>query len=100
MEPSAKSVSAPREDVEVRPGCFGRERELDRLEALFHEASSGRSGRVAFVTGDAGIGKSRLLDELRHRLRRADVLVLEGRCREIAGGALPYQPIIEIVSQA
>ncbi|HZS39808.1 MAG TPA: sigma 54-interacting transcriptional regulator [Polyangia bacterium] len=83
-----------------RPGIFGRERELDRLEALYSAARDSRGGRVAFVTGEAGIGKSRLLDELRHRLKRAEVLVLEGRCREVAGGALPYQPIREIVEAA
>ncbi len=81
----------------LRHGCFGRERELNRLEALYAEALASGGGRVALVTGEAGIGKTRLLDELRHRLQLSGVLVLEGGCREAASA---YQPVIEIVDGA
>src|SRR5580704_3274817 len=45
----------------------GRERSLATLEELFADVKAGR-GQVVFVSGDAGIGKSRLLLEFRHRL--------------------------------
>ncbi len=55
----------------------GREPEFERLHALV----AGWNGAFAVVTGDAGIGKSRLLAEFRSQLRarRPDARVLVGR---------------------
>src|SRR5262245_27680903 len=83
-----------------RPGLFGRERELAQLEALFAAARDGRSGRVALVTGEGGIGKSRLLDEHARRLRENGVLVLEGHCLDPQAGARAYAPIVAILEAA
>jgi transcriptional regulator with GAF, ATPase, and Fis domain/tetratricopeptide (TPR) repeat protein len=82
------------------PSCVGREGELEQLLSLFQVARDEGSGRVALVTGDAGIGKSRLFAELDHRLRAADVRVLEGNCREGTGHASTYHPIAQIVGGA
>jgi DNA-binding NtrC family response regulator/tetratricopeptide (TPR) repeat protein len=97
--PASLPVELAPHSASLRQGCFGRDRELNRLEALYAEAVAAGGGRVALVTGEAGIGKTRLLDELRHRLELSNVLVLEGSCRE-AKGAPPYQPVIEIVDAA
>jgi len=85
------------EGASSRLGCLGRERELARLEALFAAGRDSGGGRVALITGEAGIGKSRLLDALRARFDAAGVPVHEGRCREAAP---PYLPVIEIVEAA
>ncbi len=61
----------------------GRERELDALLAAFDEAKSGR-GQVAFIVGEAGLGKSRLLHEFRRRLGSERHLWVEGRCASFA----------------
>jgi class 3 adenylate cyclase/tetratricopeptide (TPR) repeat protein len=61
----------------------GRERELDLLRATFDTARQGR-GQVAFIVGEAGIGKSRLLYELRRRLADRPHYWLEGRCASYA----------------
>ena len=52
--------------------CVGREKELALLSALFDESVEERAPRVALVTGNAGLGKSRLRHELLARLRARD----------------------------
>src|SRR5258706_11852007 len=81
-------------DLRGLPRCVGRERELAALERLHAEVIQGGRGRVALVTGDAGIGKTRLTQELRRRLQARGATVVEGRSRE-GGGA--YQPRLEVV---
>ncbi|MGH7857710.1 MAG: ATP-binding protein, partial [Candidatus Binatia bacterium] len=73
----------------------GRERELAQLEDLFRQAKSG-GGQVAFLAGEAGIGKSRLVYELRRRLTEAgeDAIWLEGRCVSF-GHSIPLLPIAD-----
>ena len=77
----------------VRSAFVGRARELAQLFAGLDDAIAGR-GRLFLLVGEAGIGKSRLADELIHaaRARRVDVVV--GRCWE-AGGAPAYWPWVQ-----
>ncbi len=79
------------------PRCVGRDRELAGLERLYGEAIDGGRGRVALVAGPAGIGKTRLMQELRRRLKARGATVLEGRSRE---GARAYEPILEVIDSA
>lgn len=71
----------------------GRGQELAQLVAGLDDATAGR-GRLFLLVGEAGIGKSRLADELTQvaRTRRVDVLI--GRCWE-AGGAPAYWPWVQ-----
>jgi class 3 adenylate cyclase/tetratricopeptide (TPR) repeat protein len=73
----------------------GRERELATLLDLFAQVKAGR-GQVAFLAGDAGIGKSRLVLEFRRRLAEAgeSVTWLEGQCVSF-GQSIPFLPVIE-----
>ena len=71
-------------DVAVEQGLtplIGRERELSLLHELFQQVKAGH-GQVVLAAGEAGIGKSRLLLELRRALEQAgeEVTWLEGRC--------------------
>jgi len=60
---------APRSLPVGRPSAFrGREPELERLFRAFEEAQDGQ-GRVVWIEGEAGIGKTRLVDEMVARLR-------------------------------
>jgi DNA-binding NarL/FixJ family response regulator len=59
-----------------------RDRELDSLRAVLLEAAGG-GGRLALVEGPAGIGKSRLLAELRRSAQEGDVRVLSARGSEL-----------------
>ncbi|HEX2303366.1 MAG TPA: adenylate/guanylate cyclase domain-containing protein [Gaiella sp.] len=77
------------------PGVLvGRDEEVSRLLAVMRELDSGR-GRVMFLTGDAGIGKTRLLGELRE-MAGVDTTWLERHCPSY-GGELLYWPFAEIL---
>ena len=74
-----------------------RERELDVLNSLFREAKQGRGLAVA-ISGEAGIGKSRLVREFARRHAGADVCFIEARCyRDV--GALPYGPWTTVLKE-
>ncbi len=75
------------------PLFVGRERELTALTAGLDDALAGR-GALFLVSGEPGIGKSRLTDELATRARARGARVLSGRCWE-AGGAPAYWPWVQ-----
>ena len=74
---------------------MGREFELDTLGRLFDRLEEGK-GSIALVLGEAGLGKSRLLFELRNRATPRGFRWLEGRTLSF-GDALPYWPLKEIL---
>ncbi len=55
-------------DVERETGLVGRDMELAELTALYERAAGG-DGQVVLIEGEAGIGKTRLVDEFISRLR-------------------------------
>jgi predicted ATPase len=84
-------------DASVERGLtpyVGRDEQLAQLRTLFEQARSGH-GQVAFITGEAGIGKSRLLLEFRRALA-GTAAWLEGRCISW-GETFPYLPVMGIV---
>jgi tetratricopeptide (TPR) repeat protein len=81
----------------TRSRFVGRDREIATLGELFVQVEQGR-GRVAGVVGEPGLGKSRLLLELR-RAVGARARFLEGRCLSY-GSAVPYLPILDLVRGA
>ncbi|MCW2954844.1 MAG: transcriptional regulator, LuxR family, partial [Conexibacter sp.] len=71
----------------------GRTAELAELEAVVHDAAEGRPS-LAFVAGESGVGKSRLVDELIRRARGNGARVLSGDCVELGEDELPYAPLV------
>jgi class 3 adenylate cyclase/tetratricopeptide (TPR) repeat protein len=72
----------------------GRERELSLLLDAFERARAGE-GQAVFLVGEAGIGKSRLLLELRRRIESVATWQ-EGHCLSF-GGAMAFHPLIDLV---
>jgi DNA-binding CsgD family transcriptional regulator len=75
------------------PTLIGRTAELARLDAALAQARSG-SSVLLFVSGDAGIGKSRLMETFADRAREHDAIVFSGACLDLAEGAAPYAPFV------
>jgi class 3 adenylate cyclase/tetratricopeptide (TPR) repeat protein len=76
----------------------GRERELALLEAELSVAEAGRSARLTTVVGSAGVGKSRLVEELAGRAA-TEVRFLRGRCLPYGRG-ITFWPVVEAVRDA
>ena len=74
------------------PKLVGRDAELARLDAVVADAVVGR-GRALLVLGDTGMGKTRILAELRESSGQ-NILWLEGRCSSY-GGEASHGPFAE-----
>jgi tetratricopeptide (TPR) repeat protein len=84
----ALSAGRPRVPVRCETALRGRAQDVADLEATFQDALAGR-GRVVFLVGEAGLGKSRLAHELLQAHATQDVEVLYGAYRaDRHGGAL------------
>ena len=73
------------------PTFVGRADELAALEGALGRAAAGVPA-FAFVAGESGVGKSRLVAEFESRAREAGARVLVGHCLELGGRAIPYAP--------
>jgi len=71
----------------------GRDRELGEVRRLVEAASAGAGGAL-LITGEAGIGKSRMLAETVALARAAGFAVLSGRA--VPGGGT-YRPVADAV---
>ena len=76
----------------------GRDDELGRLLSLLDDAEGGRSV-VALVSGDAGVGKTRLVSEVRSLAAGRGFTVLSGQCAEL-GDSVPYLPLADALRGA
>ncbi len=83
--------------VQVSSEMVGRDQELAKLELHILKAVNGQ-GSVVNVFGEPGVGKSRLLAELRQRDVISRVSILEGRSISI-GKNLSFHPIIDLFKQ-
>jgi class 3 adenylate cyclase/tetratricopeptide (TPR) repeat protein len=81
----------------VRP-LVGRAEELTRLRSAFEDAVAARTARLVAVLGEAGMGKSRLVEEFVHGAERS-ATVLRGRCLPYGRG-ITFWPLIEILRAA
>jgi class 3 adenylate cyclase/tetratricopeptide (TPR) repeat protein len=92
----ASPPPAPGLRVHSAPRFVGRGRERAWLARCLEETLAGRP-RVVLVSGEAGLGKTRLARELEAVARAAHVHVCRGRAYEDL--ALPYLPFLEILRE-
>ncbi|MDT0275812.1 helix-turn-helix transcriptional regulator [Blastococcus goldschmidtiae] len=74
----------------------GRASELAALLACVDRAAAGRSSTV-LLSGDAGVGKTRLLGEVTARAVDRGVRVLTGHCVDLGDVGLPYLPFVDLL---
>ena len=74
----------------------GRKVESSEVRGALEHATSGR-GRICLISGEAGIGKSRLCAEIALEAEKNGLAVLVGHCSE--QDAVPYLPFVEILER-
>jgi predicted ATPase/DNA-binding SARP family transcriptional activator/pimeloyl-ACP methyl ester carboxylesterase len=101
VEPQAIPAAPKRDQIaDVTPHIpfIGRDSEYRQMVSALDLATRGQS-QVMLVEGESGIGKSRLVEEVRRYARRHGINTLSGKCYE-AEQSLPYQVVIQLVDQA
>jgi class 3 adenylate cyclase/tetratricopeptide (TPR) repeat protein len=90
-------VVGPRstEGVAEQSALIGRDRELALVDEVIAELRGGQGG-LLLVTGEAGIGKSRLLAATLKRAGAARARILHARCLSYGAG-VPYWPYVDLV---
>jgi DNA-binding SARP family transcriptional activator len=81
----------------IRAALRGRDAEVGELGAAVADVLAGR-GRTVVLGGEAGVGKSRLVAELRALEQARELRWLEGRCRA-SGINVSYVPYVELLSE-
>jgi predicted ATPase len=80
---------------QVTTGRFvGRTQELARLRQLLARAAAGEA-LVALVGGEAGIGKTRLVEQFTAAAQEQSVRVLRGGCVPLGEEGVPFAPLVE-----
>lgn len=73
----------------------GRETELERIKELIKQTKAGH-GSICFIAGEAGIGKSRVVEDIRSLVYEMDELFISGRCINCPNKT-PYQPFKDAI---
>lgn len=90
---SRPAVSSTAVHERARPPMVGREEEFGELKRLLSETEEG-TGRLAIVRGEAGMGKTRLLEEFHEFAALEGARVLESRCYS-AETDVPFGPVVD-----
>lgn len=94
---SAPYARIPRMPISTGP-LIGRDSDLSHLaDAIGLRPTPGAEpGGVVVLSGDAGIGKSRLVGQLVSEAKDADWFTAVGHCVGQAGSSLAYLPFVEL----
>jgi DNA-binding CsgD family transcriptional regulator/tetratricopeptide (TPR) repeat protein len=76
------------------PTFVGRAEELAVLDGALQRAATGVPA-FAFIAGESGVGKSRLIAEFEARSRESGAQVFVGHCLELGGTVIPYAPVLD-----
>jgi predicted ATPase/DNA-binding NarL/FixJ family response regulator len=88
-------MEAPLTPPIMCPVLIGRVHDLTTLR-LFVDRAQGGQGQVALLSGEAGIGKSRLVAEVKTYAASHDFLLVQGSCFP-TDHAIPYAPLLDLL---
>ncbi len=96
--PTFLTKEGARHEVD-RPLFVARERELAQLEAFLNAALAGQ-GRVIFITGGPGSGKTALMDAFARQVMEThpDLLIASGNCNAYSDVGDPYLPFRDVMA--
>jgi DNA-binding CsgD family transcriptional regulator len=77
----------------------GRRDEVAVVDRMLAALDEDRRGGVLVIAGEAGVGKSRLVDALTEMAAERPVSVLVGRCIQFGESALPLSPVVDILGE-
>ena len=75
----------------------GRDQEIQKVKNQFDNAAKG-NGSICLIAGEAGIGKSRLVEEIRAYVYERNGLFIRGRCLNYEN-KFPYQPFKDAIDE-
>lgn len=78
----------------------GREAQLEQLNNHWREALQKKQGKVIFLVGEAGIGKTSLVEQFSRRVLKnySGVQYAYAQCDQVAGDISPYAPFVQILN--
>ncbi len=90
-----KAMEATAPSPMITPQMVGRASQLASLHVLV-EQTQGGEGHIALISGEAGIGKSRLVAEVKSYAATRGFLVLQGNCfpKDVS---YPYAPLLDLL---
>ncbi|MEW6685697.1 MAG: adenylate/guanylate cyclase domain-containing protein [Candidatus Edwardsbacteria bacterium] len=86
----------PSRGIMVRSEMVGREKEFALLKERLNKVKEYKTGRVVFITGEAGIGKTRLSEEFGNYALQEGFLWVPGRCLSY-GKTISYWVFLEML---
>ncbi|HEY7813447.1 MAG TPA: BTAD domain-containing putative transcriptional regulator, partial [Nakamurella sp.] len=95
-KPAAETTAGPAGPPPADGSFVGREDELNTLHTVAGDARTRSDRRVVLIAGEAGAGKSALIDRFAHELRAGRWRLVVGRCPE-SDGAPPAWAWVEVV---
>lgn len=94
MEPASRYETVETAKALLSPSAtVGREGPLNVLRDRLAKAANGQ-GRVVLLGGDAGVGKSRLVRDLKQVAATRELRIIEGRCSSTES-SVPYAPLMD-----
>ncbi|MBN1897989.1 MAG: diguanylate cyclase [Spirochaetes bacterium] len=82
--------------ISYQTRLIGREAELTKLQKSYNKARDGQGG-ICLIAGEPGIGKSRLVEEIRGYCYEQGGLFISGRCLD-QENKTPYQPLSDAIN--